>query len=68
MRTGIHLATALHRLFGKKWESDKLDRMIRDRKIARAILAGVGAEQIIARFVAWESAFRKRRRPFLLYR
>jgi uncharacterized protein YbbC (DUF1343 family) len=67
VRTGLHVACALRRLFGDKWDTKKLDWLLKHPPTRDAILAGTPAEAIVATWQQELDLFRLRRKPFLLY-
>tara|TARA_R110002072_G_scaffold46591_10_gene129042 strand:+ start:13633 stop:14829 length:1197 start_codon:yes stop_codon:yes gene_type:complete len=67
VRTGVHIACALHKLFAKDWDTKRLDWLLKDRATYDAILADTPAEDIISKWRRPLELFRLRRQPFLLY-
>jgi uncharacterized protein YbbC (DUF1343 family) len=67
VRVGIHVASALHRLFPDAWETGKLDALLKHAATRDAILAGEAPDAIVAGFTKDLELFRLRRKPFLLY-
>ena len=67
VRTGLHVACALRRLFGEQWDTKKLDWLLKHPPTRDAILAGTPAEAIVATWQQELDLFRLRRKPFLLY-
>jgi len=67
VRTGIHLACALHTLHPKAWDTARLDWLLKDEASAAAIRAGEDADAIVASWQPGLKLFRLRRKPFLLY-
>ena len=66
VRTGIHVACALHG-FGPAWDTSKLDWLLKHEATRDAILAGKPADEIVAGWQKELDLFRMRRKPFLLY-
>ena len=64
---GIELASALHRLYGSKFELDKTLGMIGSRRVVQAIKDGADARAIDQRWQASLEQFRKLRAGYLLY-
>ncbi len=67
VRTGVHVARALHRLFGEQWHTEHLDTLLKHPPTRDAILAGTAPDTIVAGFAKELDLFRLRRKPFLLY-
>ncbi|MCA8973976.1 MAG: DUF1343 domain-containing protein [Planctomycetes bacterium] len=67
VRTGIHIACALHRLHGEAWDTARLDWLLKHAASTKAILAGEKADDIVAGWRRELDLFRMRRKPFLLY-
>ena len=67
VRTGIHIAVALHELFPDAWDTKRLDWLLKHKPTFEAILKGTPADEIIATWRRPLDLFRLRRRPFLLY-
>ncbi|HEB51837.1 MAG TPA: DUF1343 domain-containing protein [bacterium] len=67
VRTGVHVACALHRLFGDDWDTRRLDWLLKDEASAARILRGDPADAILASWRDGLRTFRMRRRAFLLY-
>lgn len=67
VRTGVHVACALHRLFPDDWDTKRLDWLLKDEKTFAAILADEKPDDIIATWRRPLDLFRLRRKPFLLY-
>jgi uncharacterized protein YbbC (DUF1343 family) len=67
VRTGLALAIALHRMYGDRFPLEKLDPLLRSRRVLDAIRAGRTLDEVVATYSADEAAFRERRKPFLLY-
>lgn len=67
VRTGIHIACALHTLFPNDWDTNRLDWLLKDKASSNAILAGISPDEIISKWRRPLDLFRLRRGPFLLY-
>jgi uncharacterized protein YbbC (DUF1343 family) len=67
VRTGIHVACALHALHANEWDTKKLDWLLKHPPTHDAILAGDAADAIAAKWAAELDLFRMRKKPFLLY-
>ncbi|MGZ7042375.1 MAG: DUF1343 domain-containing protein, partial [Thermoanaerobaculia bacterium] len=67
VRTGLALAMALHRMYGASFPLEKLDPLLRSRRVLDAIANGSSLDQVVALYSAEEAAFAERRRPYLLY-
>ena len=67
VRTGVHLAVALRKLYPKAWDTKSFYRLINHPATTQAILAGKPAEQIIAAWQAELGRFLRHRRSYLLY-
>ena len=48
VRTGIHIAVALHELFPDAWDTKRLDWLLKHKPTFEAILKGTPADEIIA--------------------
>ncbi len=68
VRTGLALAVALHRMYGSRFALEKLDPLLRCRRVLDAIADGRSLDQIVALYTADEAAFAERRKPYLMYR
>ena len=68
VRTGLALAVALQRMYPDRFALDKMDPLLRSRRILEAIRNGSSIDQIVALYAPDEKAFAGRRQPFLLYR
>ncbi len=66
--TGLALAETLLRLYPHDWESARFNRLLVNSAANEAFLAGATAETLIQSWQPDVEAFRKRRRPHLLYR
>jgi uncharacterized protein YbbC (DUF1343 family) len=67
VRVGVHVACALRALCPDEWDTKRLDWLLKDEASAAAIVAGAGADDVIARWEKSLRTFAMRRRPFLLY-
>lgn len=67
VRTGMHIACALHSLFADDWDTKRLDWLLKDQTSYDAILAGTKADDIISTWRQPLDLFRLRRSPFLIY-
>jgi uncharacterized protein YbbC (DUF1343 family) len=67
VRTGLHVAAALHRLFPREWNGKKLDVLLKHEPTRDAILAGTPPDDVVAGHAKELQLFRLRRKPFLLY-
>jgi len=67
VRTGLHIAVALHTLFAEDWDTKRLDWLLKHKPTFDAILQDTPADEIIATWRRGLDLFRLRRRPFLLY-
>lgn len=66
-KLGVELTSALHRLYGTKFQLDKTLGMIGARWVLRAIEDGIDARMIAQRWEASLEKFRKLRASYLLY-
>ena len=64
---GIEAVAALWKLYGEKFEIEKVDRLLRDRRTLDAIKAGSDPRTIVAGWRAGLDAYKARRARFLLY-
>jgi len=67
VRTGIALAIALQRMYGDQFALEKIDPLLRSRRVLEAIRNGRSLDEVVALYAADEADFRERRKPFLLY-
>jgi uncharacterized protein YbbC (DUF1343 family) len=67
VRTGIHIAAALHALHADAWDVKRLDWLLKHKASADAVTKGEAADAIVARWQKDLDLFRRRRQPFLLY-
>ncbi|MGN6136370.1 MAG: DUF1343 domain-containing protein, partial [Aureliella sp.] len=67
VRLGFALAEGLHTLHGDAWESDKLDVLMVNREISKAVGQGASLEQLAPQLEKELENFRQRRQTVLLY-
>ncbi|MCA8951003.1 MAG: DUF1343 domain-containing protein [Planctomycetes bacterium] len=67
VRLGMHVMSALHRLFAADWQTKSLDRLLLHEASMQAILADTEPDAIVASWEKELDLFRIRRRHFLLY-
>ena len=67
VRTGMHMAVALHTLFPDDWDTLRLDWLLKHKPTFDAILKDTPADDIMQTWQRSLDVFRLRRRPFLLY-
>ncbi len=67
VRTGLALARELRRAYPRKWQLEKLDRLLSSPPTLEAIDAGRPLAEIEATFADELSAFRTKRDKYLLY-
>ncbi|HEX8789520.1 MAG TPA: serine hydrolase [Polyangiaceae bacterium] len=67
VRTGLAFARVLRRLYPRDWVFDKLDRMIGDPRVVKAIDAGLPLASIVDSYGAQLAAFATKREKYLLY-
>lgn len=67
LRTGLEIATSLHRLYPDKWETKPYDRLLGNAKTLQALVDGKSADEL--QNVAREGMtdFLRRRQKYLLY-
>jgi uncharacterized protein YbbC (DUF1343 family) len=68
VRVGIALACTLHKLYGNKWETKSLNRLLGNKKCADAILDGQSVDRVVEIALEGTSDFRRRKAIFSLYR
>lgn len=68
VRLGVTIATILHALYPKDWQTDGFLRMLADEKSYQALLDGLGAEEIERGWRDELAEFKKLRTKYLLYR
>jgi uncharacterized protein YbbC (DUF1343 family) len=67
VRTGLHVAAALCRLFPADFDTRQLDRLLKHEATAKALVAGAAPDAIAAGWQQELDLFRLRRKAFLLY-
>jgi uncharacterized protein YbbC (DUF1343 family)/CubicO group peptidase (beta-lactamase class C family) len=67
VQTGLAIARALRRLNPHEWDFDKLDRLVGDPRVVRAIDAGLPLTAIVDTYRANLAEFVSRREKYLLY-
>jgi uncharacterized protein YbbC (DUF1343 family) len=67
VHTGWHIAVGLRRLHPQDWQAADYDRLLGNRQVLDALLAGHGVQQMEAAVESALQEFRTRRRAFLLY-
>ena len=68
VRLGVELASALHRLYGAKYELEPAERLFGSRDVVTRIRAGDDPAAIVASWGAAEARWRLLRAKYLLYR
>jgi uncharacterized protein YbbC (DUF1343 family)/CubicO group peptidase (beta-lactamase class C family) len=68
VRLGVELASALHRLYGAKYELEPAERLFGSRDVVTRIRAGEDPAAIVASWSAAEGRWRLLRAKYLLYR
>jgi len=67
VRTGLAIARALRRIYRHEWDFDKLDRLVGNPDVAKAIDAGLPLASIVDMYRAQLAAFASKREKYLLY-
>ena len=67
IRTGLAIARALRRTYRQEWDFDKLDRLIGNTDVVKAIDAGLPLASIVDLYRAQLAAFASKREKYLLY-
>ncbi|MDV6032272.1 MAG: DUF1343 domain-containing protein [Phycisphaera sp. RhM] len=67
LKTGLTLATTLHRLYPQEWQTKSLNRLLVSEKTRDGILSGKSVDQLKAAYEHELSDFKHRREAFLLY-
>jgi uncharacterized protein YbbC (DUF1343 family) len=67
VRTGLAMALALRKLYGKDWDGTRLRRMVGDPAVAQALLDRRPLPEVEAMFKIDLDAFRAKRAKYLLY-
>jgi uncharacterized protein YbbC (DUF1343 family) len=67
VRTGLAIARALRRLHPRDWDSGKLDGLIGNTDVVKAIEAGLPLASIVDTYKSDLAAFENRREKYLLY-
>jgi uncharacterized protein YbbC (DUF1343 family)/CubicO group peptidase (beta-lactamase class C family) len=68
VRLGVELASALHRLYGTKYELEPSERLFGSRDVVTRIRAGEDPAAIVGSWSAAEARWRLLRAKYLLYR
>jgi uncharacterized protein YbbC (DUF1343 family)/CubicO group peptidase (beta-lactamase class C family) len=68
VRLGVELASALHRLYGAKYELEPAERLFGSRDVVTRVRAGEDPAAIVASWSAAEARWRLLRAKYLLYR
>jgi uncharacterized protein YbbC (DUF1343 family)/CubicO group peptidase (beta-lactamase class C family) len=68
VRLGVELASALHRLYGAKYELEPAERLFGSRDVVTRIRAGEDPAAIVGSWAAAEARWRLLRAKYLLYR
>ena len=68
VRLGVELASALHRLYGVKYELEPSERLFGSRDVVTRIRAGEDPAAIVGSWAAAEGRWRLLRAKYLLYR
>lgn len=67
VRTGLAIARALRHAYRRDWDFDKLDRLVGDPEVVKAIDAGLPLASIVTKYRAQLAAFASKREKYLLY-
>jgi uncharacterized protein YbbC (DUF1343 family) len=67
VRTGLAIARTLRRTYRREWDYGKLDRLVGDPDVVKAIDAGVPLASIVDVYRAELAAFASKREKYLLY-
>jgi uncharacterized protein YbbC (DUF1343 family)/CubicO group peptidase (beta-lactamase class C family) len=67
VRTGVALAITLRRLYGERFEADKMERLLRDPEVLEAIKAAKPLDSVTSLWRHDEEAFKERRSQYLMY-
>ena len=67
LRTGFEIARQLRILYPQAWKADRYDRLLGNRQVLEAVLAGKSTAQIESIYRPALDDFRRRRSRFLLY-
>ncbi len=67
LRTGFEIARQLRILYPQAWKADRYDRLLGNRQVLEAVLAGKSTAQIESIYRPALEDFRRRRCRFLLY-
>lgn len=67
LRTGLTLASTLHRLYQGLWDTKSLNRLMSSKKTFDGILSGNSVEVLQAAYHSELAAFNRRRSKYLLY-
>jgi uncharacterized protein YbbC (DUF1343 family) len=68
VRLGVELASALHRLYGAKYELEPAERLFGSRDVVTRVRAGEEPAAIVGSWAAAEGRWRLLRAKYLLYR
>jgi uncharacterized protein YbbC (DUF1343 family) len=64
---GLEIASALHKLYGDKYASDKIETLLANRSVLEALQAGRDPQRIAEDWQQQLRDFETRRKPYLLY-
>jgi uncharacterized protein YbbC (DUF1343 family) len=67
VRTGLQIARQLRLLYPEAWKAADYDRLLADRAVLEAVLAGKSVDEIDSTYQAELAEFCKRRSQYLLY-
>jgi uncharacterized protein YbbC (DUF1343 family) len=67
LRTGLHVARALHSLYPQQWKMDRYDRLLSSAVVMEAIRTGSDDQQLCRLIDQGREAFLPRRAKYLLY-
>ena len=64
---GVETVAALWKLFGTRFDIDRVDRLLRNRPILDQIKSGIDPRKVVAGWQAGLARFKARRARYLLY-
>jgi uncharacterized protein YbbC (DUF1343 family) len=67
LRTGLEVASALHKLFPTDWKTERYNRLLANREIYQAFLAGTSVETLEKEWQPGLKKYLRTRQPYLIY-
>jgi uncharacterized protein YbbC (DUF1343 family) len=67
LRTGLEAASALHKLFPADWKTERYNRLLANKEIYQAFLAGTSVETLEKEWQPGLKKYLRTRQPYLIY-